>query len=357
MKSVSIPQVVKSSYPIAIVQQILSEALTYDKLFVLVDEHTQELCLPLLKEIQAINEADTITIPANDNNKGLESLTHIWQHLTEHGATRHSLLINLGGGMVTDIGGFAAATFKRGIQYINIPTTLLGAVDASVGGKTGINFGGFKNEIGAFYHAKHVIISSHFFKTLSLEDLLSGFAEMFKHALIHSKTEWEELLQFDASQVNYEWLNEAVFRSVSIKEQVVEQDPFEQNIRKALNLGHTIGHALESLAIDTHRPVLHGYAVAWGMIAELYLSHRICNFPKRLLDKSVQFIYQNYGSFDFSRSDYELLFQIMLHDKKNRDGNINFTLLSDIGEVRIDQNTDQQIIFEALDFLQNAHQL
>lgn len=357
MKSTSIPQVVKSSHPIPIVQQILSEAITYDKLFVLVDEFTQELCLPLLQKVDSVAKAEIITIPANDSNKGLESLSHIWQHLTHHGATRHSLLINLGGGMITDIGGFAAATFKRGIQYINIPTTLLGAVDASVGGKTGINFGGFKNEIGAFYHAKHVIISSHFFKTLKREDILSGFAEMFKHALIHSKSEWEELLLFDANQVDYEWLNEAVFRSVSIKEQVVEQDPLEQNIRKSLNFGHTIGHALESLAIDTDRPVLHGYAVAWGMIAELYLSHRLCGFPQDLLHKSVKFIHRNYGSFDFSHNDYEQLAKIMLHDKKNRDENINFTLLSDIGQVQIDQHTDQLMIFEALHFLQNADKL
>lgn len=357
MKTLSIPQIVKSSDPITIVQQILTEALTYDKLFVLVDEHTNELCLPLLKEIQAVVKASTITIPANDNNKGLDTLTHIWQHLTQSDATRHSLLLNLGGGMVTDIGGFAAATFKRGIQYINIPTTLLGAVDASVGGKTGINFGGFKNEIGAFYHAKHVVISSHFFKTLSQKDLLSGFAEMFKHALIHSKQEWEDLLHFNAEQVDYEWLNEAVFRSVSIKENVVEQDPFEKDIRKALNFGHTIGHALESLAIDKGQPVLHGYAVAWGIIAELYLSHRLCGFSKELLNKSVQFIHRNYGGFEFSHSNYEQLLQIMLHDKKNRDGNINFTLLSDIGKVHIDQNTDQLMIFEALHFLQNADKI
>lgn len=357
MKTKPIPQVVKNRHPITIVQQILSEALTYDKLFVLVDKHTKEFCLPLLKEIGAMAEADIISIPANDNNKGLESLTHIWQQLTRHGATRHSLLINLGGGMVTDIGGFAAATFKRGIQYINIPTTLLGAVDASVGGKTGINFAGFKNEVGAFYHAKHVVISSHFFKTLNREDLLSGFAEMFKHALIDSKTEWEELLRFDAAQVDYDWLNEAVFRSVSIKEKIVEQDPFELNIRKALNFGHTVGHALESLAIDTGRPVLHGYAVAWGMVAELYLSHRLCGFPKELLDKSVQFIHRYYGSFNFSHNDYKLLLQIMLHDKKNRDGIINFTLLSNIGEVRINQNTDQLLIFDALNFLQNIDKL
>ncbi len=333
---------------------ILSE-ITHDKLFVLTDEHTSKLCLPILTEIDAVRNAGKIVIPANDTNKSLENLAQIWRHLTENGATRHSLLINLGGGMITDMGGFAAATFKRGIKYINIPTTLLAAVDAAVGGKTGINFEGFKNEIGTFYPAEYVLISSRFFNTLTREDLLSGFAEMLKHALIYSESEWEKLLLFDTENIDYDWLIEAVFHSVSIKEQIVEKDPFERDIRKALNLGHTIGHAFESFALETEKPVLHGYAVAWGLIAELYLSYRVCGFPKEKLQKTVRFIHENYGALPVGCDDYEYLYEIMKHDKKNENASsINFTLLADIGEIKINQTADKELVFQALDFYRDS---
>lgn len=346
-------RVIKSNNLVNDFDSILSK-LKYDKFFILTDEHTINLCYPLLESIQSVSSADKIIVSAGDVNKTLENLAHIWKQLTDHGATRHSLLVNLGGGMITDIGGFAAATFKRGIKYVNIPTTLLGAVDASVGGKTGINFGGYKNEIGAFYHAEHVIISSHFFKTLSENDILSGFAEMLKHSLIYSEEEWAELIKFDVTQINYEWLNEAVFRSVSIKEDIVEKDPYERNIRKALNLGHTIGHALESFAIETERPVLHGYAVAWGIIAELYLSYRVCGFPQDKLQNTVRFITKYYGVFDITCDDYEQLYEIMKHDKKNDSSDINFTLLDNIGEIKINQTADKELIFEALDFFRDS---
>src|SRR5690554_3367449 len=185
----------------------------FDKLFILTDEHTHELCLPLLKELPQLHEATQIITPADDTNKTIVHLSKVWRELTENGATRHSLLINLGGGMVTDLGGFAAATFKRGIKYINIPTTLLGAVDAAVGGKTNINFRGFKNEIGAFYPSQQVIISTNFFRTLSKEAILSGYAEMIKHALIHSASDLEKLLTFPLDYLDYEKLNELLFRS------------------------------------------------------------------------------------------------------------------------------------------------
>lgn len=336
------------------IRQILSN-IKFDKLFILTDEHTINLCLPLLSQVDMINNANKIVISSNDSNKTLENLSHIWKQLTENGATRHSLLINLGGGMITDIGGFASATFKRGIKYINIPTTLLGAVDAAVGGKTGINFEGFKNEIGAFYPAKHVLISSHFFSTLNKNDILSGYAEMIKHSLISNNEEWQELLKLDIENIDYEWLNDALFRSVSIKEDIVKKDPFEHNIRKALNLGHTIGHAFESFTLDNNKPVLHGYAVAWGMIAELYLSHRLCNFPKDKLQETVRFIHSNYGYMSISCDDYNQLYEIMRHDKKNANSSaINFTLLSDIGEIIIDQVIDEELIYQSLDFYRDS---
>ena len=323
---------------------------TYDKLFVLTDEHTDKQCYPLIESVPAIQQAQRVVIPANDSNKNLENLAQVWKFLTKNGATRHSLLINLGGGMITDLGGFAAATYKRGIAYINIPTTLLGSVDAAVGGKTGINFGGYKNEIGAFYPALHIIISAEFLNTLTQKDILSGYAEMIKHGLLDSEAIWDRTINFDLQTIDYNLLNDLVMESVLIKQRIVEKDPFEKNIRKALNLGHTIGHAFESFALDNDRAVPHGYAVAWGLVAELYLSHKLCNFPKETLDLVTQFIKQNYGTFEFNREDYNTLYQLMVHDKKNVGDTINFTLLGDVGNIQIDQTADRRMIEEALDY-------
>ena len=323
---------------------------TYDKLFVLTDEHTDKQCYPLIESVPAIQQAQRVVIPANDSNKNLENLAQVWKFLTKNGATRHSLLINLGGGMITDLGGFAAATYKRGIAYINIPTTLLGSVDAAVGGKTGINFGGYKNEIGAFYPALHIIISAEFLNTLTQKDILSGYAEMIKHGLLDSEAIWDRTINFDLHTIDYNLLNDLVMESVLIKQRIVEKDPFEKNIRKALNLGHTIGHAFESFALDNDRAVPHGYAVAWGLVAELYLSHKLCNFPKETLDLVTQFIKQNYGTFEFNREDYNTLYQLMVHDKKNVGDTINFTLLGDVGNIQIDQTADRRMIEEALDY-------
>jgi 3-dehydroquinate synthase len=346
-------QVIKCSKLATDVEKTI-HSIRHDKLFVLMDEHTHLHCLPLIKKVKGIQEAVKIIIPSGDTNKTLEHLNDVWKQLTENGATRHSLLVNLGGGMVTDLGGFAAATFKRGIAYINIPTTLLGAVDAAVGGKTGINFEGYKNEIGAFYPANFVLISSDFFQSLDHSAILSGYAEMVKHALIHSASDWEKLLVFPLETIDYSLLNELVFRSVGIKRAIVEKDPYEKNIRKALNLGHTTAHAFESFAINRGTPVAHGYAVAWGLIVELWLSHRVCGFPKEKLQKTIRFIQQHYGAFDITCDDYETLFQIAMHDKKNVGGTINFTLLSEIGNVQIDQTADKNLIFDAFDFYRDS---
>lgn len=346
-------KIIKSSNLSADVEKTIRN-IHYDKLFILTDEHTHELCLPLLRELPQLHGAQQIMIPADDTNKTIVNLSKVWRQLTENRATRHSLLVNVGGGMVTDLGGFAAATFKRGIRYINIPTTLLGAVDAAVGGKTGINFEGYKNEIGAFYPSEFVIISSDFFHTLNQRAILSGYAEMIKHALIHSAADLEKLIQFPLEAIDYGRLNEMVFRSVGIKQRIVEKDPYEKDIRKALNLGHTTAHAFESFAIETGNPVPHGYAVAWGLIVELYLSHRLCNFPKEKLQKTIRFIQENYGAFPITCDHYETLYAIAGHDKKNQGDTINFTLLSEIGNVRIDQTAEKALFFEALDFYRDS---
>lgn len=330
----------------------LTEAVAgcpHDKLFILADEHTHNLCLPLIAHLECLHGASIICIKAEDTHKTLDTLAEVWNHLSSNGATRHSLLINVGGGMVTDLGGFAAATFKRGISYINIPTTLLSMVDAAVGGKTGINFNGLKNEIGAFAPAVTVLISGRFLQSLDQENLLSGYAEMLKHGLISNVGHWAELLNFDICQADFAHLQDLAGTSVHVKEEIVTQDPFEKGIRKALNLGHTIGHAFESFAL-TRKPVLHGYAVAWGLVCELYLSVLKAGFPKDKLRQTVQFIKENYGSLHFTCDDYEQLYKYMKHDKKNTSDAINFTLLADIGDIRINQTASREEIFELLDF-------
>ena len=326
------------------------EKCPHDRLFILTDEHTHRLCLPQLQNIPAIQDATEIIIGAEDVHKNLETLASVWQALSEQGATRHSLLINLGGGMVTDLGGFAAATFKRGIAYINIPTTLLSMVDASVGGKTGINFNGLKNEIGVFAPASSVLLETEFLRSLDAHNFFSGYAEMLKHGLISTPEHLAELLSFDTEQIDYAALKAMVGRSVQVKENIVEQDPKEHGIRKALNLGHTIGHAFESLALAENRPVLHGYAVAWGIVCELYLSHIKTGFPKEKMRQTIRFIKENYGAFAFNCKQYDRLYELMLHDKKNTAGIINFTLLKEVGDICLNQTADKETIFEVLDF-------
>lgn len=326
------------------------EKCPHDRLFILTDEHTHRLCLPQLQNIPAIQDATEIIIGAEDVHKNLETLASVWQALSEQGAPRHSLLINLGGGMVTDLGGFAAATFKRGIAYINIPTTLLSMVDASVGGKTGINFNGLKNEIGVFAPASSVLLETEFLRSLDAHNFFSGYAEMLKHGLISTPEHLAELLSFDTEQIDYAALKAMVGRSVQVKENIVEQDPKEHGIRKALNLGHTIGHAFESLALAENRPVLHGYAVAWGIVCELYLSHIKTGFPKEKMRQTIQFIKENYGAFAFNCKQYDRLYELMLHDKKNTAGIINFTLLKEVGDICLNQTADKETIFEVLDF-------
>lgn len=323
----------------------------HDKVFILTDEHTRTYCLPLIKDLPFLKDAVQICIGVEDVHKNLETLAHVWAELSGKGGTRHSLMINLGGGMVTDLGGFAAATFKRGIQMINIPTTLLAMVDASVGGKTGINFNGLKNEIGSFAPANSVLIDCNFLKTLDQQNILSGYAEMLKHGLISTTRHWSELVTFNMENVDFRHLQTLVGESVEVKEKVVEQDPFEKGIRKALNFGHTIGHAFESFALEKEQPVLHGYAVAWGMVCELYYSHLKAGFPNDKLHQTLRFIKENYGKLSFTCKDYDRLYEFMTHDKKNAaTGIVNFTLLGDIGDIRINQTATREEIFDMLDF-------
>ena len=337
-------------------QTELAEAIAeceHDRIFVLVDETTNKLCWSLVKDYLCLKDAQTIVIGATDRRKNLDTLVHVWESLQQGKATRHSLLINLGGGMVTDLGGFAASTYKRGINFVNVPTTLLAMVDASVGGKTGINFGGLKNEIGVFNDAEFVLLDTNWLQTLDEENIRSGYAEMLKHGLIADETMWAELINFNIAQPNLHQLAFMLDKSVRIKERIVAEDPHEKGIRKALNLGHTFGHAFESWAMK-RQPVLHGYAVAFGLIAELYLATTRTDFPTERMRQTVNFIRAYYGSLPITCNDYPELIELMHHDKKNHGNEINVTLLGGIGDIRIDQTITEEDIKEALDFFREG---
>lgn len=322
---------------------------SYDKLFVLTDTNTSRFCMPLLQDCEPLAQAMQITIPADDMHKNLESLSSVWMALSSNGATRKSFLVNLGGGMITDLGAFAASTFKRGIAFVNVPTTLLGAVDAAVGGKTGINFNGLKNEIGVFNSARAVVIGTEFFHTLSSENLLSGYAEMLKHGLISDAGAYDRLIAMDMQHPDMARLLQLLEESVKVKERVVAEDPFEKGLRKSLNLGHTVGHAFESLSHERNTPVMHGYAVAWGLVCELLLSHIQLGFPIERIRQLAAFVQENYGAFYITCKDYDRLYELMTHDKKNESSHINFTLLADVGNVKINCTADKKEIETVLD--------
>lgn len=325
-----------------------------DKLFVLTDETTKAHCWPKIQQFDCMKGAVVISIPSTDTHKDIATLSRVWETLGTNGGTRRSCLINLGGGMVTDLGGFAAATFKRGINFINIPTTLLAMVDAAVGGKTGVNFNGLKNEIGVFCDARFVILNTVFLNTLDDRNTRSGYAEMLKHGLISNEEMWGELLNFDLEEPDWGRLQQMVAQSVKVKEEVVVKDPHEQGLRKALNLGHTVGHAFESMALHKGQPILHGYAVAFGLVCELYLSTFKTNFPTNKMRQTVQFIRNYYGTFALSCNDYDSLIELMQHDKKNTSIDINFTFLEDIGKPIINQTDTKDEIKEALDFFRET---
>ena len=325
------------------------KSLAADRVFVLVDENTAEHCLPIV--MPELQDAFVIKIKAGDETKSIDTAVDIWDILVDKGATRSSLLINLGGGVVTDLGGFVAATFKRGMHFVNVPTTLLGVVDAATGGKTGVNFKGLKNEIGTFATAEKVLIDMRFFKTLDFKNRLSGYAEMVKHALIADSILLEQTLNYDLDSFDMMRLATLLKQNLQIKENIVEVDLHESGLRKALNFGHTVGHAFESLSYEMGNPMLHGFAVMWGIIAELYLSLIKLKFDKKIVSQILAFAKEYYGAFPYTCKQYDRLYELMLHDKKNSNGQINFTLLASVGDVRINQKVTKEEVFEALDYL------
>lgn len=320
-----------------------------NRVFIITDANVAQKVLPRVE----VANASVIVIQPGDAHKDISTLTHVWERLAELGATRHSAVVNIGGGVVTDLGGFAAASFKRGVPFINVPTTLLAAVDAAVGGKTGINFAGFKNEIGAFSEARSVIISTRFFSSLSREEMLSGFAEMIKHALLKSPDCIERILRFDIIDCHFADLLPLLRESVEVKRDIVAQDPTERGLRRALNLGHTVGHAFESLALRRNNPIPHGYAVAWGLITELVIAHTALGFDSALLQQLADRIYNLYGSFPITCDDYPELLHAMRHDKKSHAGELNFTLLRAPGDFVIDCTVTDDDVKNSLDIFRD----
>ncbi len=324
------------------VKRLLAD-MNPDRTFVVADDHTCGL--------MTVDGATVITIPSGDDNKGLASVETVWRALVGGGATRRSVVVNLGGGMVTDLGGFAAATFKRGVRLINVPTTLLGAVDAAVGGKTGINFMGLKNEIGAFAEADSVVISAAFFGSLPPHELMSGYAEMVKHALIANEADYGHLLAMDPQDATPDEMLEMLRRSVEVKRRIVAEDPREKGLRKALNLGHTAGHAIEELAMERGVPVPHGLAVAHGLLVEMVLAHMQMGYSSAELHRYAGWLRESYPDAPaITCDDYDRLLQLMAHDKKNDvAGRVNFTLLKAPGAPVIDCTAPAADITAALD--------
>lgn len=323
----------------------------YPKVFVIVDENTERDCLPILKKRLKGISLNPIIIPSGETHKNIQMCQNIWMQMMNNEANRNALTINLGGGVIGDMGGFCASTFKRGMDFIQIPTTLLSQVDASIGGKLGIDFQSVKNSIGLFRNPKAVFVNSTFLKTLPKREIRSGFAEIIKHALIVDFKQWKKLHRIkDLDKVNW---SKRLIPSLEIKKRVVEADPFEKGWRKALNFGHTIGHAIESLCLESENPLLHGEAIAIGMICESYLSYKILGLKKSDLYKIANFILGIYGKVDISYLNRTALIQLMKQDKKNDANVINFTLLNKIGDAKVNQTTNEQLITESINFYQD----
>lgn len=331
-------------------QYIIEE--DYSSVFVLADTHTKLLCLPELSS--NLIDFKLIEIEAGSNAKNLKNCEVIWGELASHYADRKSVLINLGGGSVTDIGGFCAATYKRGIDFINMPTTLLGMVDASIGGKVGIDLNYYKNSVGAFSHPKAIFIYPPFLQTLDNRQFVAGVAEMAKHALINDREDWNKFkktkLQLDDK------LENMINRSVKTKREIVNKDPQEKGLRKVLNFGHTIGHAIESYSMrhDTHA-LLHGEAIAVGMVCEAWLAHELCGLSKDDLQEITSYIFANFPAYPLHKADQKELLDLMRNDKKNEEDLIHFSLLKKIGKPLINQTTSESIILDSLNYYQQQY--
>ena len=333
----------------------LIEKKNYSSIFILVDSNTEIHCLPqFLTNYPLPNNIEVITINAGEENKHIETCLGVWEALSELGTDRKSLLINLGGGVVTDLGGFVAATFKRGIDFINIPTTLLSMVDASVGGKTGVDLGPLKNQVGLIINPQAVIIDPVFLNTLPANEYRSGYAEMLKHGLIQDQPYWQKLA--DYSNITTDDIITHIHHSVGIKLKVVTEDPTEQSLRKILNFGHTLGHAIESyfLTEQDKTTLLHGEAIAIGMILEAFISQELLGLPSDQCDEIKEVFDNIYPKVHFDEEDLMSIYKLLAFDKKNSHGKVKFALLKSIGQPQWDIEVTNNILNAAFAYYQKV---
>ena len=318
----------------------------YSKIGILVDNNSNKHCFPIIKKILKVPYS-IIIIQSGEKEKNIKTCIKVWHSLTKLKFDRKSLLINLGGGVISDVGGFIAATYMRGIDFINIPTTLLSQVDAGVGGKLGINFNKLKNHIGVFLNPKKIFIDTDLLKSLPIRELKSGFAEVIKHCLIKDKNEFYRLL--NTNWKNYNW-NDIVKHSIKIKSSIVRKDPLENGIRKILNFGHTIGHGIESTYMSKNNYLLHGEAIAIGMICESYISYTANTLQKNELDLITKFIIKTYKPKIINNNKIEPILEAIIHDKKNINNKINMSLIEKIGKCGYNYNINKLVINESIDY-------
>ena len=330
------------------------QKLAPSKLFILTDSNVKKYCLSyFIEKLELATIPQILVIPAGEKHKTIPTCSILWQELSDGGADRKSLLINLGGGVVSDLGGFVASTFKRGIPFINIPTSLLAMVDASVGGKNGVDLGTLKNQIGIIRNPLCVIVDTEFLKTLPKAELISGYAEMLKHGLIHSEEYWKKATLFDISNISE--AKGIIWDSIVIKNKVVTEDPFENGLRKTLNYGHTLGHAIESYLLEhSSKPaLLHGEAIAIGMILATFISSELISFPKSKLENITRTILQNFPKTNFNNNDIEAIIKLLIYDKKNEHGKVLFVLLCDIGKHKTDCEVSNALILKSFEYYKN----
>lgn len=327
----------------------LLQVKAYSGVVCLVDENTHDHCLPeLLQRLDGLGDIEIIEIEAGEDSKSPEVLIQIWHTLSELNLDRHALVVNLGGGVVSDLGGFVASTYLRGVDFINFPTSLLAMVDASIGGKTGINLQDVKNRVGVFAEPERVYIMPDFLKTLPQRELLSGYAEMLKHGLIADADYWDILKDFEID-ANADW-SQLIMTSVKIKAQIVSSDFRESGLRKALNFGHTVGHAIESASRILPEPLLHGEAVVLGMMVESYLSNLHLGMELQKVDDIITSLQMKYPKLRIQHSNEELM-QFIKMDKKNNSGSLNFSLLENVGMIKTDVSVPEEKILMALDYI------
>ena len=335
----------------ASIQQFIATQ-KYDGAIIITDENTKIYCRPIIESLDI--PIHDICIPVGEEKKSVQTLVSVWEQMEQIGASRHSLMLCLGGGVVSDLGGMAAACYKRGIDCVNIPTTLLSMIDASAGGKTGVNFLGLKNEIGLIRQPKAIFLYLPYLKTLPQAEMRSGYAEMLKHALLTNRKVLALHLLYNWAEPDLRALNPLIEESLRVKGEIVSQDPHDHGPRKALNLGHTFGHAFEEYFLQKSAPLPHCYCVAWGLVAALYASAIVTGLQTDVLHQVAHYIFELYGRPEILCRDYDALYKLMEHDKKSTGQEVRFVLLEDVGRPQIDVVLEKNCIFEALDFLREG---